>query len=43
MTLSIAADNLEPLKPIVAQALEALDPHNPFRNWPAAWSRPEPT
>jgi 5-methyltetrahydrofolate corrinoid/iron sulfur protein methyltransferase len=26
MTLTIAADNLEPLKPAVAQALEALDP-----------------
>jgi 5-methyltetrahydrofolate corrinoid/iron sulfur protein methyltransferase len=26
MTLSIAADNLEPLKPVVAQALETLDP-----------------
>jgi 5-methyltetrahydrofolate corrinoid/iron sulfur protein methyltransferase len=26
MTLTIAADNLEPLKPLVAQALEALDP-----------------
>ena len=26
MTLTIAADNLEPLKPVVAQALDALDP-----------------
>jgi len=26
MPLTIAADNLEPLKPVVAQALEALDP-----------------
>jgi 5-methyltetrahydrofolate corrinoid/iron sulfur protein methyltransferase len=26
MTLTITADNLEPLKPLVAQALEALDP-----------------
>jgi hypothetical protein len=29
MTLIIAADNLEPLKPVVAQALEALDPPAP--------------
>ena len=42
MPLIIAADNLNILNPMVAQALTPSTP-SPSRNWPAGSSRPAPT